>query len=284
MEFSKLLINEPPLQVLPSLAKRLDINKAVILQQVHYWLMASGHEIEGHLWVYNSYGEWSQQFPWLSERAVRWHIKGLEEAGYLVAGDFNNDPRDNTKWYRINYEALEALSEPTGLEPQSGEESPTEPTGGVATSDTPPYQNRPVQVAESDAPSFCTETTPTDSSQKSPRKKGAKAAERESQVHDIFKAMHDYLGYPEKVAKDPIPNYGQEGTAVKRLLMRGYAPEEILAYWRGRVDKAGGFVTMVYVNKDIGAPARGNGSKPARGRVPSEAELERQARAKGIEL
>ena len=35
---SKLLIDEPPLQVLPSLALKIGLNEAIILQQVHYWL------------------------------------------------------------------------------------------------------------------------------------------------------------------------------------------------------------------------------------------------------
>ena len=35
---SKLLINEQPLQVLPSLAEAIGLNQAIALQQVHYWL------------------------------------------------------------------------------------------------------------------------------------------------------------------------------------------------------------------------------------------------------
>ena len=50
-----LLINEPPLQVLPSLAKKLNsVDKAIILQQMHYWLMKSTNVKEGHRWIYNS--------------------------------------------------------------------------------------------------------------------------------------------------------------------------------------------------------------------------------------
>lgn len=35
---AQLLINEPPLQVLPTLAKTIGLNEAIVLQQVHYWL------------------------------------------------------------------------------------------------------------------------------------------------------------------------------------------------------------------------------------------------------
>lgn len=35
---SKLLINEPPLQVLPSFAQNIGLHEVIILQQVHYWV------------------------------------------------------------------------------------------------------------------------------------------------------------------------------------------------------------------------------------------------------
>ena len=35
---SNLLINESPLQVLPTLATYIGLNEAIFLQQVHYWL------------------------------------------------------------------------------------------------------------------------------------------------------------------------------------------------------------------------------------------------------
>jgi DnaD/phage-associated family protein len=136
-ESSKLLINEPPLQVLPSLAKILDVNKSIILQQIQYWIVTSPHIIEGKRWIYNSYKEWSAQFPWLSPRAVRWHIRDLERDGYLIASEFNRDGRDNTKWYRINYDKLEAVSSTPRV---------------VAKSDTPPVKERHLQVAKDDTP------------------------------------------------------------------------------------------------------------------------------------
>jgi len=109
MEGSKLLINEPPLQALPTLARLLDVNKAIILQQVQYWVGISGHEKEGHRWIYNSYEEWNKQFSWLKPRAIQYHILQLERDGYIISANFNKDSRDHTKWYRINYDLLENL-------------------------------------------------------------------------------------------------------------------------------------------------------------------------------
>ena len=58
-----LLISEPPLIVLPSLARLVGLNEAIILQQVHYWLQRSSNIKDGHRWVYNSYPNWYKQMP-----------------------------------------------------------------------------------------------------------------------------------------------------------------------------------------------------------------------------
>ncbi|MCP6757123.1 replication protein RepO, partial [Klebsiella pneumoniae] len=59
-----LLINEPPLQVLPSLAKAIGLNEALILQQIHYWLNPKHNQnlFKGRYWVYNTYEQWQAQF------------------------------------------------------------------------------------------------------------------------------------------------------------------------------------------------------------------------------
>lgn len=66
---SRLLINENPLQVLPSLAVALkNINEAIMLQQVQYWLSRSTKVFEGRRWVYNTIDDWKVQFPWMTEK------------------------------------------------------------------------------------------------------------------------------------------------------------------------------------------------------------------------
>ncbi|MDQ1000403.1 hypothetical protein QFZ28_000803 [Neobacillus niacini] len=42
---STLLINEAPLMIVPSLAVKIGMNEAVVLQQIHYWLSISKHKI-----------------------------------------------------------------------------------------------------------------------------------------------------------------------------------------------------------------------------------------------
>ena len=108
--FSKLLINEPPLQVLPSLAGKLGLNGAIFLQQVHYWIsMPTAREREGRRWVYNSLPQWQEQFPFWSEDTIQRTIAALEKQGVLLSGNYNERAFDKTKWYSIDYAALDAL-------------------------------------------------------------------------------------------------------------------------------------------------------------------------------
>ncbi|WP_338469558.1 hypothetical protein R4Z10_12080 [Niallia sp. XMNu-256] len=107
---SKLLIQESPLLILPSLAKQIGLNQAIILQQVHYWLTSSRHKYEGRIWIYNSYREWQLQFPFWSEQTIARGIRSLEEQGYLLSSNFNRMKQDKTKWYTINYEKLEQFT------------------------------------------------------------------------------------------------------------------------------------------------------------------------------
>ena len=101
-----LLISEPPLQVLPSLAVKIGLNEAIILQQVHYWLLKSNNIRDGYKWVYNSYSEWNKQFPFFSRNTMIRALNSLEKQGLLITANYNKAGFDKTKWYRIDYEKL----------------------------------------------------------------------------------------------------------------------------------------------------------------------------------
>ncbi|WP_294837220.1 hypothetical protein [uncultured Lactobacillus sp.] len=120
---NNLLISEPPLQVIPSLAVALkSVDKAVILQQIHYWLQRSKNIEDGHHWVFNTVKEWHQQFPWLAEKTVQRYLKDLCDKGLLITGNFNKANFDRTKWYRINYDALDKLANSKGTDSPNGKE------------------------------------------------------------------------------------------------------------------------------------------------------------------
>jgi len=96
---------------------------------------------------------------------------------------------------------------------------------------------------------------------KSNTPKGGGKKPPDPRVNEIFEEMRSYLGYPDKSKEDPIPSYGKEGQAIKRMLTRGFTPEEILACWRSKVSqRAGEFVSMTWVNEDIGKKGGASGA------------------------
>lgn len=105
-----LLIEEPPLQVLPSLAKSIGLNEAIVLQQIHYWLRKSNNVKDGHKWIYNSMPNWQKQFNFWSLPTVKRVFRSLEKQDLLITANYNKAGFDKTKWYRINYEKLQHMS------------------------------------------------------------------------------------------------------------------------------------------------------------------------------
>lgn len=117
---SKLLIDEEPLQVLPSLAVAIGLNEAIFLQQVHYWLKRSKHLHDGRQWIYNTVEEWLKQFPFWSDKTIRRIVNTLRKSGLLITTDeYNKRSFDNTLWYAIDYDKLNELECASGQVDQS---------------------------------------------------------------------------------------------------------------------------------------------------------------------
>jgi DnaD/phage-associated family protein len=108
---TRLLLDEEPLVISPSLATIVGLNESIVLQQLHYWLERSTHIYEGYKWVYNTYEEWRKQFPFWSESTIRRIITKMEKQELIISGNFNRSKIDKTKWYRINYEKLAQLEQ-----------------------------------------------------------------------------------------------------------------------------------------------------------------------------
>lgn len=118
---SKLLINEQPLQFLPTLAKALgNSDKALILQQIQYWLNNPkvGKEADGRKWIRNTVDEWHKQFPWIASKTVQRYLKDLEDKKILLTNNLNKLKFDRTKWYAIDYNELDKLTNALGQSDQ----------------------------------------------------------------------------------------------------------------------------------------------------------------------
>ncbi|PIC63450.1 replication protein [Sporosarcina sp. P13] len=135
----KLLIDEDPLQVLPSLARKVGLNGAIFLQQLHFRSLISKRVQDGHPWVCKTYEEWSEEFSFWSINTIKRITYDLEDKGYLLSTSaYNKMKVDNTKWYRIDYSALdmqatqkESATKPTWVAVSTHSESVDLPTMGL---------------------------------------------------------------------------------------------------------------------------------------------------------
>ena len=119
-----LLLDSRPLVVVPELAVAIGLGEAIILQQVHYWLEINRRENrnyrDGFTWTYNSVAEWQKQFPFYTTKTIQRVITKLENQGILISNVYNKGNFDRTKWYRIDYDALEiALGQNVPIDNQS---------------------------------------------------------------------------------------------------------------------------------------------------------------------
>ena len=108
---NKLLIDDYPIQVLPKLAKEVGLNEAIFVQQLHYWTNGkSGKLKDGKRWVYNTYKDWEENFPFWSNATIRRTIASCEKQNIIIVGNYNRAGFDKTKWYTVNYEEIEGMS------------------------------------------------------------------------------------------------------------------------------------------------------------------------------
>lgn len=107
---SNLLINEPPLQVLPSLAKAIGLNEAIMLQQVHYWLHHAKVKHEGRMWIYKTLDQWHEQdFSFWSLDTIKRTISSLRKMKLLLVEKLSSNSFNRVNHYTIDYQALSKL-------------------------------------------------------------------------------------------------------------------------------------------------------------------------------
>lgn len=114
-----LLYQEEVLVINPPLATAIGLNESIVVQQMVYWLKRSTHIHDGQRWIYNTYAQWQNQFPFWSVDTIKRTIRKLESAGILLSTDrLNANTWDRTKWYTINYR--HAIVQIGGANPQNG--------------------------------------------------------------------------------------------------------------------------------------------------------------------
>ncbi len=107
-----LVFQEPPLFVVPTLAKKIGLEESVVFQQLFFLLQnpKNGKVLsDGERYIFNTYEGWTEHFPWLGERGLRRVFGALEELGLVLTcqpeGSFSR-----RKYYRVSYGAIAKLT------------------------------------------------------------------------------------------------------------------------------------------------------------------------------
>lgn len=110
------ILKEDALLVMPTLAEIIGLREAIILQQIHYFIIIATEKgdnyKDGYYWTYNSAVKWQKQFPFWHVNTIRNALKNLENKSVLITGCYNKMRGDRSKWYRINYEKLNEILKP----------------------------------------------------------------------------------------------------------------------------------------------------------------------------
>ena len=111
---SKLLIDEAPVYFAKTLAKHIGLEKAIILQQVHFWLEINKREeknyYEDRYWVYSSFEQWAERdFNWWSQRKLISLFCELCDSEILIKKQLKKEQMNRTNFYTINYEKLNEI-------------------------------------------------------------------------------------------------------------------------------------------------------------------------------
>ncbi|MEO1404433.1 MAG: hypothetical protein AAFV72_24715 [Cyanobacteria bacterium J06635_1] len=96
--------------------KKIGVNGAISIQQLHYWMdinqrdpvKRETHFIGGRWWVHNTYDQWQEHdFPFWSMSTLKRVFSALEAEGFVLAEKFGKSKGNQTKWYTLNYEAID---------------------------------------------------------------------------------------------------------------------------------------------------------------------------------
>lgn len=110
---SKLLINENPMMVSPTLVHELgSFEAAAFLQQLHFWLGVSQHYQDGSAWVYNNTDQCVEMMRnTVSKRTVERIISTLKKANLIKVKQLHSNKWNKTSFFTIDYAELAKIDE-----------------------------------------------------------------------------------------------------------------------------------------------------------------------------
>jgi hypothetical protein len=96
-----------------------DINAAIIIQQLHYWMQKKdvGVIVKGIKYVYNTFYQWvSQQFSWLSVWQFRKAMDLLRSLSIVKVIRYKASQWNQTNHYSLDYERLQEWAKAESIE------------------------------------------------------------------------------------------------------------------------------------------------------------------------
>ena len=111
-----LLIQEQPIQFLPTLGGYIGVNEALFLQKLQEELSCSHLYVGGERWVRCTLDEWNLECFWMAKRTLQrviQHLRSLkldgQEFHLLKVECHEANPFSSIKWYSIDYDEFECL-------------------------------------------------------------------------------------------------------------------------------------------------------------------------------
>lgn len=87
------------------LATKYGVNCAILFENIAHWIAKNRanekHFYDGRYWTYNSVKAFSELFPYMSEKQIRYALDKLEKVGLIMTGNYNETTYDRTKWYAL---------------------------------------------------------------------------------------------------------------------------------------------------------------------------------------
>lgn len=110
---SNLLLDERPLVIIPSLARLIGLNEAIVLQQLHHnlnYIDSRAIDIDGRRWCKAGLAYWCEQVPIFSEATIKRAFASLREKGLVLTQRGREE-----SVYTIQYDRLALVTDQDDL-------------------------------------------------------------------------------------------------------------------------------------------------------------------------
>lgn len=108
------VLDENCLVLSPTLATVFDMERAIIIQQIHFFVCINRERQEescyrkhGHHWMYCTPKKWRETLPFISPSTFKRKMRELAQSGIVIRYQSHKD--DYITLYRIDYKKLETL-------------------------------------------------------------------------------------------------------------------------------------------------------------------------------